>query len=229
MAKNRTREDYVVFPVSLLALWWDEQCFDFRNVLYGIVKHAKSTDQINPNHKEAWAYLSRAAKEWHRSNNNHKQREQSISNAPLTSIAIETLSNYVSGIDCNGVNLKDDLGLLAYLAIKSKIGRQLYDHFSWDAIVARMLGRSGGKYSELPKPIQDEAVWAAYCLGKRGRENLIEKLKSWRVAYVPNGKGFKAPVFSYKLSQMDLEKTLEATGKTPISMKVVKHKKDIPF
>lgn len=227
MAKNRTREDYVVFPVSLLALWWDDQCFDFRKVLAGIVKHADSTSQT-VNHKEDWNYLKTVIR-----NNgfiiSDKVKPNCSEKQPLTSLAVTTLNNYVSEIECCGSNVKDDLVLLAYLAIKSMLGESAYNHFTWDAILSRMIGNRGGRFSRLPKEKQDELVWANYCLGKRGREMLIKGLNKWGVAYVPVGRGFKAPAFSFKLTESDLIRALENDGKSTIDMKDVKHRNKTPF
>lgn len=227
MAKKRTREDYVVFPVSLLALWWNEQCFDFRVVLAGIVKHANSTSQI-VNHKEDWNYLKSVVKRIE-SKVDNKVQSNLLAKQPLTSLAVTTLNNYVSEIECNGSDVKEDLVLLAYLAIKSMLGESMYNHFTWDAILSRMIGNRGGRFSRLPKEKQDELVWANYCLGKRGREMLIKGLKKWGVAYVPVGRGFKAPAFSFKLTESNLIRALENDGKSTIDMKEVKHRNQTPF
>lgn len=227
MAKKRTREDYVVFPVSLLALWWNEQCFDFRVVLAGIVKHANSTSQI-VNHKEDWNYLKSVVKRIE-SKVDNKVQSNLLAKQPLTSLAVTPLNNYISEIECNGSDVKKDLVLLAYLAIKSMLGESVYNHFTWDAILSRMIGNRGGRFSRLPKEKQDELVWANYCLGKRGREMLIKGLKKWGVAYVPVGRGFKAPAFSFKLTESNLIRVLENDGKSTIDMKEVKHRNQTPF
>lgn len=228
MAAKRTKEDYIVFPVSLLALWWEDQCFDFRKVLAGIVKHISLSNQVNRSHKSDYDYLKSVASQWHIDINNVAQSTLS-NNQPLTSIAWTTLNNYISEMECCGADVKDDLALLAYLALKSMLGTSVYNHFSWDAIASRMIGNRNGRISRLPREKQEELVWIKYCLGKRGREAIINRLKKWGIAYVPVGKGFKAPAFSCKLTNEGLIKALTNDGKSVIDMKIVRHKNEMPF
>lgn len=228
---RRCRDDYVVFPVSILSYWWKEDCFDFRAVLVGIITHAKNSNQIKEKHKQSWRFLSTTANKWRKDNNIdvNTRIEKYDMTQPLTGIAIETLNSYISAILNGTISIKEDLGILAFLAIKSIIGKSVYKHISWGAIVSRMLGNRAGIFSELPDEIKSNAVWASWCLGKRGRESLINQLEKWNVAYIPNGKGFRTPAFSYKLNINNLIKVLEKEGKEVISMKKVRHQRDFPF
>lgn len=225
---KRRREDYVVFPVSILSYWWRGQVFDFRAVIIGIINHAKKSNQINTLHKDAWQHLCSISKKWSKElpNDVYYDNNWTNGNQPLTSIAIEVLSNYASTLQHGNIDIKEDLGILAYLAIKSMIGESAYKHLSWDAIVSRMLGYKSGTYTKLSKDIHEATDWGRYCLGKRGKEALIRKLKNWKVSYIPNGKGFRTPAFSYKLSHKQLIKVLEKDGKQFIDMKSI-HKEHI--
>lgn len=228
---RRCRDDYVVFPVSILSYWWKEDCFDFRAVLVGIVSHAKNSNQIKDRHQKSWQFLSATANRWCKDNkiDATTQIENHDTTQPLTGIAIETLDSYVSAILNGAIGIKDDLGILAFLALKSIIGKSVYKHISWGAIVSRMLGNRSGIFSELPDDIKSHAVWASWCLGKRGRESVINQLEKWGIAYIPNGKGFRTPAFSYKLNKDNLIKVLEREGKEVIRMKEVRHRRDFPF